>query len=60
MGTVTRGNSNEEDQMTVGIVSHSHPHGDQKLVGYSGINGTVTKEGNNGKEDEMEIPVSES
>ena len=35
-------------------------HGDQLLVGYSDIIGTVTEEDNSDKEDEMEIAVSES
>ena len=40
------------------IVSDSHPHGNQQLVGYNNI-GTVTDENNSGEEDEMEIAVSE-
>ena len=40
------------------IVSDSHPHGNQQLVGYNNI-GTVTDENNSDEEDEMEIAVSE-
>ena len=35
-GTVTEeDNSDEEDVMTIGMVSDSQPHGDQQLVGYT-------------------------
>ena len=37
--------------MTIGIVSASHPHNDQQLVGSSDIIGTVTEEDNNDEED---------
>ena len=60
MGTVTDDHSDEEDEMTIGIVSDSHPHGDQQLIGYSNITGTFTKEDNSDKEDEMETALSES
>ena len=33
MGTVTEDNSDEEDEMTIGIGRDSHPHGNQQLVG---------------------------
>ena len=39
--------------MTVGIVSVSHPHGEQQLVDCSDI-GTVTGEDNSDEEDEVE------
>ena len=59
VGTVTKDNSEEEDEMTIAIVSDSHPHGDQQLVGYSDIISTVIEEENSDEEDEMEIAVSE-
>ena len=35
-GTVTEeDNSDEEDEMTIGMVSDSQPHGDQQLIGYT-------------------------
>ena len=35
-GTVTEeDNSDEEDEMTIGMVSDSQPHGNQQLVGYT-------------------------
>ena len=35
-GTVTEeDNSDEEGEMTIGMVSDSQPHGDQQLVGYT-------------------------
>ena len=35
-GTVTEeDNSDEEDEMTIGMVSDSQPHSDQQLVGYT-------------------------
>ena len=37
-----------------------YTHGDQQVVGYSDIIGTITKEDNNNKEDEIEIAVCES
>ena len=43
---VTEDNSNKEEEMKIGIVSGSHPHGDRHLVGYSDIIGTVTEEDN--------------
>ena len=46
--------------MKIGIVSDSHLNGDQQLVGYSDIIGTVTEEDNSDEKDEMEIAVSES
>ena len=46
MGTVTKDNSDKEDEITIGIVSDSHSHGDQQLVGYSDFIGTVTEEDN--------------
>ena len=58
VGTVTKDNSDKEDEMTIGMVSHSHPHGDQQLVGYTDTTGRVTEE-DNSDEDEMEIAVSE-
>ena len=59
MGTVTKDNSDKEDEMTIGIVSDSHSHNDQQLVGYSEIIRRVTEEDNNDEDDEMEIAVSE-
>ena len=41
----------KEDEMTVVIVSDSHPHGDQRHVGYSDIIGTVTEEDNSDEND---------
>ena len=41
------------------VVSDSHSHGDQQLIGYSDFIGTVTEEDNSAKQDEMEISVSE-
>ena len=36
IGTVTEeDNSDEDDGMTIGMVSDSQPHGDQQLVGYT-------------------------
>ena len=46
--------------MTRDIMSDSHPHGDQQLVGYNDITGTVTQGDNSDKEDEMKIVLSES
>ena len=60
VGTVTKDNSDKEDEMTIGIVSESYPHGDQQLVGYSDIIGRVTETDNSDEEDETEIAVSES
>ena len=57
---IVEGNSDKEDEMTTGIVSDSHSHGDQQLGGYSDIIGTVTEEGNSDEEYEMETAVSES
>ena len=34
---VTEDNSNKEEEIEIGIVSGSHPHGDRHLVGYSDI-----------------------
>ena len=48
VGTVTKDNSDKEDEIARGIVSDSHPHGDQELVGYSDIIGTVTEEEHRG------------
>ena len=53
--TVTEDNSDKEDEITIEIVSDLHHHGDQQLVGYSDIIGTVTEEDNSDVEDEMEI-----
>ena len=50
-GTVTEeDNSDEEDEMTIGMVSDSQPHGDQKLVGYTD---------SESDEDEDEQPILE-
>ena len=59
MGIVTEDNSDKDDEMLIDMVTDSHLHGDQKLVGYSDIIGTVTKRSNTDEEDEMEIPASE-
>ena len=59
MGIVTEDNSDKDDEMIIDMVTDSHLHGDQKLVGYSDIIGTVTERNNTDKEDEMEIPASE-
>ena len=40
-------------------MSESHPQGDQHLVGYSDIIGTVTKEDNSDEEYGVEVAVSE-
>ena len=53
--TVIEDNSDQEDEITIGIVSDSHPHGDQQLVGYNDIIRTVTEEGD--EEEEMGIAV---
>ena len=48
-GTVTKeDNSDEEDKMTIGMVSDSQPHGDQQLVGYTDLESD---------EDEDEQPI---
>ena len=60
MGTVTNKNSDEVDEMTIGIVSDSLLHGDQQLVSNSDIFGTVTEENNSEENDEMGTAVSES
>ena len=60
VGTFTEDNSSEEDENAIDIVSDSHPHGDQQLVGYSNVIRIVTKEDNSDEEDEMEIAASES
>ena len=39
MGTITEDNNDNRDEITIVIVSDSHPHGDQKLVVYSDIIG---------------------
>ena len=49
----------KEDEMTVVIVSDSHPHGDQQHVGYSDIIGTVTEEDNSDENDWTKIEASE-
>ena len=59
MGIVTEDNSDKDDEMIIDVVTDSRLHGDQKLVGYSDIIGTVTERSNTDKEDEMEIPASE-
>ena len=59
VGTVTKDFSDKEDEMTIGIVSESHPHGDQQLVGYSDIIGRVNEKDDSDEEDETEIAVSE-
>ena len=59
VGIVTEDNSDKDDEMIIDVVTDSHLHGDQKLVGYSDIIGTVTERSNTDKEDEMEIPASE-
>ena len=60
MGTLTKDNSDEKDKITTGIVSDLYLHGDQQLVCYGHIIGTVTEEDNSDEKDEMEIAVSES
>ena len=45
--------------INIGIVSESHPHGDQQLVGYSDIIGRVNEKDDSDEEDETEIAVSE-
>ena len=59
VGIVTEDNSDKDDEMLIDMVTDSHLHVDQKLVGYSDIIGTVTKRSNTDEEDEMEIPASE-
>ena len=58
--TVTNDNSDTEDEMTIGIVSDLYPHGDQQLVCYCDIVGTVIEEDNSDEKGETEIAVSES
>ena len=60
VGIVIEGNSDQEDEMTIDIVSDLHSHSDQQLVGYSDVIGTVTEEDNSDEEYEMETAVSES
>ena len=43
--------------MTIGKVSHSDAHGDQQLIAYSDITGTVTEDDNSDKQNEMEIAL---
>ena len=57
---VTECNSDDGVEMAIGMVSDSHPHDDQQLVGYSDFIGEVTEEDNSDEEDEMEIAESES
>ena len=59
MGTITEDNNDKRDEITTVIVSDSHPHGDQKLVVYSDITGTVTEEDYRDEEGEMGTAVSE-
>lgn len=58
--TVTEDSCDKKDEITIDIVSDLYTHGDQQVVGYSDIIGTITKEDNNNNEDEIEIAVSES
>ena len=57
VGTVTQYNNDEEDEMAIDKVSHSHAHGDQQLIAYSDIIGTVTEEDSSDKQNEMKIAL---
>ena len=60
METVTKDNSDTEDEMTIGILSDLYPHGDQQLLRYCDIIVRVIEEDNSDEKDESEIAVSES